>query len=190
MPEDAEVWRALLRAKGLTVSELATHLHTTRQHTHRLLTGRRSADARREDLDRALALGPTMADGRPAYGLAVLDAEGDLDLLPAGDTQPLFVDRELAVRLADQLAELSSGVCVVPVSPEYAWRRLVAFHAAWGSDAEPRRVFLVDDPGLEVPVDSLVGELERGFADTLRLRAAADDPERLREVQALRDRLN
>jgi hypothetical protein len=188
--EDAEVWRALLRAKGLTVSELATQLRTTRQHTHRLLTGRRSAEARREDLDRALALGSTQNDGQPAYAIAVLDADGDLDLLPAGDTQPLFVDRELASRLAAELAPVSSGLCIVPVAPEYAWRRLVAFHAAWGSDAEPRQVFLVDDPGLELPVDSLVDELRHGFAETLRLRAAADDPEHLREIQALRDRLH
>lgn len=190
MPEDADVWRALLRAKGLTVSELATQLRTTRQHTHRLLTGRRSADARREDLDRALALGPSPPNGQPAYALAVLGDDGDLDLLPAGDTQPLFANRDVAVRLADELVGLSAGVCVVPVSPEYAWRRLVAFHAAWGSDAEPRRVFLVDDPGLELPVESLVAELRHGFADTLRLRAAADDPDRLREIQAIRDRLN
>lgn len=190
MPEDADVWRALLRAKGLTVSELATQLRTTRQHTHRLLTGRRSADARREDLDRALALGPSNENGQPAYALAVLEADGDLDLLPAGDTQPLFADRALAAQLAAELARMSSGVCVVPVSPAYAWRRLVAFHAAWGSDAEPRRVFLVDDPELELPLDSLVEELRYGFADTLRLRTAADDPDRLREIDALRDRLH
>jgi transcriptional regulator with XRE-family HTH domain len=189
MPEDAAVWRALLRAKGLTVSELATQLHTTRQHTHRLLTGRRSADARRDDLDRALALGPSV-ETRPAYSIAVLDPNGDLELLPAGDTQPLFADRELAVQIAESLGERYDGVCVVPVSPEYAWRRLVAFHAAWGSDAEPRRVFLVDDPGLEVPVMELVDELERGFAATLRLRTAADDPARLREIGSLRDRLH
>jgi hypothetical protein len=190
MAEEAEVWRALLRAKGLTVSELATQLHTTRQHTHRLLTGRRSADARREDLDRALALGPVELDGQPAYALAVLDSDGDVDLLPAGDTQPLFADRELAARLARQLAPMGSGVCVVPVAPEYAWRRLVAFHAAWGSDAEPRRVFVVDDPELEVPLDAVLEELRQGFAETLRLRAAADDPERLREIRAIRDRLH
>ena len=190
MPEESDVWRALLRAKGVTVSELATQLRATRQHTHRLLTGRRSADARRDDLDRALALGSTPPDGRPAYALAILDADGDLDLLPAGDTQPLFVDRELATRLAAELAPLSSEVCVVPLSPEYAWRRLVAFHAAWGSEAEPRRVFLVDDPGLEVAVDSLVDELRDGFAETLRLRAAAHDPARLHEIRTLRDRLD
>jgi hypothetical protein len=189
MPEDADVWRALLREKGLTVSELATKLHTTRQHTHRLLTGRRSADARRDDLERALALGPDV-EGRPAYAVAVLDMNDELELLPAGDTQPLFADRNLAMQVVDTLAETHEGVCVVPVSPEYAWRRLVAFHAAWGSDAEPRRVFLVDDPELEVPVIELVDELQRGFAATLRLRAAADDPARLREIGALRERLH
>ena len=50
MPEDAEVWRALLRAKGLTVAQLAEDLHTTRQHAHRLLTGKRSADADRKSV--------------------------------------------------------------------------------------------------------------------------------------------
>lgn len=190
MPEEGEVWRALLRARGLTVSELAAQLRTTRQHTHRLLTGRRSADARRDDLDRALALGSTAENGRPAFALAVLEPGGELDLLPAGDTQPLFADRELATRLAGELARMSPDVCVVPVSPEYAWRRLVAFHAAWGIDAEPRRVFLVDDPAVELPVDSVVDELRHGFAETLRLRATADDPEHLREIRALRHRLD
>jgi hypothetical protein len=85
---------------------------------------------------------------------------------------------------------MSSDTCVVPVTPGYAWQRLVAFHAAWGSEAEPRRVFLVDDPGLELPVHSVVDELRDGFAETLRLRAAAADPARLREIRALRDRLH
>ena len=55
MPGEADVWRALLRAKGLTVSELATRLGTTRQHTHRLLSGRRNADARRDELREGFA---------------------------------------------------------------------------------------------------------------------------------------
>src|ERR1700747_2015513 len=118
MPEDADVWQALLRAKGLTVAQLAEDLRTTRQHAHRLLTGKRSADARRDELERALALGarrpdgrPLYAlaphargdereralawgarrpDGRPLYALATLATDGELELLPAGDTQPLF----------------------------------------------------------------------------------------------------
>jgi hypothetical protein len=45
----------LPRAKGLTVSELATRLGTTRQHTHCLLTGRRNADARRDELREGFA---------------------------------------------------------------------------------------------------------------------------------------
>src|SRR5207247_2640258 len=104
MPEDADVWQALLRAKGLTVAELAEDLRTTRQHAHRLLTGTRSADARRDDLDRALALGPRRIEGRPLYALAMLASDGELELLPAGDTQPLFSDRDLAASLADSLA--------------------------------------------------------------------------------------
>ncbi|HXY85516.1 MAG TPA: hypothetical protein VEH52_08530 [Gaiellaceae bacterium] len=191
MPHDADVWQALLRAKGLTVAELAQRLHTTRQHAHRLLTGRRSAETRRDDLDHALALGEAgQPNDRPAYALAVLSRDGQLDLLPAGDAQPLFADRELAVQLADGLAERDNGVCVVPVWPEYAWRRLVAFHAAWGSEAEPRRIFLVDDPTTGIPVEALLRELQGGFADTLRLRGVADDEASLREIAALLERLH
>jgi len=190
MAEDAEVWRALLRARGLTVSELATRLQTTRQHAHRLLTGRRSADARRDDLDRELALGGGEANGRPAYALAVLGPDAQLDLLPAGDAQPLFVYRELAAETAELLADDDPGICVVPVLPEYAWRSLVAFHAAWGSDPDPRQVFLVDDPTEDLPIDEILDELRGGFAETLRLRAAADDPDYLREIEALSERLD
>ena len=88
--------------------------------------------------------------------------------MPAGDTQPLFADRDLATSVANALSEQDPGVCVAPVWSEYAWRSLVAFHAAWGSEAEPRRVFIVDDPSSEGPVDALVAELTEGFADTLR----------------------
>ena len=190
MAEDAEVWRALLRVRGVTVSELATRLQTTRQHAHRLLSGRRSADARRDDLDRELALGAAEANGRPAYALAVLGPDAQLELLPAGDTQPLFIDRELPAEMAELLGDEEPGVCVVPVMPEFAWRSLVAFHAAWGSNAEPRQVFLVDDPIEDLPVDELLDELRGGFSETLRLRAAADDPDYLREIEALSERLD
>src|ERR1051326_5768490 len=185
MPEDAEVWQALLRAKGLTVAQLAEDLRTTRQHAHRLLTGKRSADARRDELDRALALGPRRTEGRPLFALATLAADGELELLPAGDTQPLFSDRELAVDIADSLADRSDGLCVVPVWPEYAWRRTVAFHAAWGSTAEPRNVFRVDEAEFDVPVEAVVDELRGGYAETLRLRAVADDPVRLERIETL-----
>lgn len=191
MPPDSEVWQALLRKKGLTVAELAQRLSTTRQHAHRLLTGRRSADQRREDIDRALALGRDREGGRPAYALAVLsEADGELELLPAGDAQPLFSDRDLATHVASSLAERDGGVCVVPVWPDYAWRRLVSFHAAWGNDPETRRIFLVDDPTAELPVELLLEELRGGFAETLRLRGAADDPAFLREVDGILERLN
>jgi hypothetical protein len=185
MPEDADVWQALLRAKGLTVAELAEDLRTTRQHAHRLLTGKRSADARRDELDRALALGPRRTEGRPLYALAMLAADGELELLPAGDTQPLFSDRELAASVADSLADQNDALCVVPVWPEYAWRRTVAFHAAWGSTAEPRNVFRVDENEFDVPVEAVVDELRGGYADTLRLRSVADDPERLEKIETL-----
>ena len=188
MPRDAEVWRALLRAKGVSVAEVAKSLATTRQHAHRLLTGARSAEARREDLERTLALGSEDESGEgPVYAIAVL-SHGEVALLPAGDTQPLFADRDLATSVANALSEQDPGVCVAPVWPEYAWRSLVAFHAAWGSEAEPRRVFIVDDPSSEGPVDALVAELTEGFADTLRLRGLADDPGRLREVGELLNR--
>jgi len=185
MPEDADVWQALLRAKGLTVAQLAEDLRTTRQHAHRLLTGKRSADARRDELDRALALGPRRTDGRPLYALAELGTDGELELLPAGDTQPLFSDRELAASVVDSLADRNDGLCVVPVWPEYAWRRTVAFHAAWGSTAEPRNVFRVDDAEFDVPVEAVVDELRGGYAETLRLRAVADDPSRLERIETL-----
>jgi transcriptional regulator with XRE-family HTH domain len=185
MPEDADVWQALLRAKGLTVAQLAEDLRTTRQHAHRLLTGKRSADARRDDLDRALALGSRRTQGRPLYALAMLAADGELELLPAGDTEPLFSDRDLAARVADSLADRNDGLCVVPVWPEYAWRRTVAFHAAWGSTAEPRNVFRVDEDAFGVPVEAVVDELRGGYADTLRLRSVADDPERLEKIETL-----
>jgi hypothetical protein len=187
--DDAAVWQALLRAKGLTVAQLAEDLRTTRQHAHRLLTGKRSADARRDELDRALALGPRRSDGRPLYAVAMLARDGELELLPAGDAQPLFADRELATNVAEWLQRLDQGACVVPVWPEYAWRRTVAFHAAWGSTAEPRNVFLVDDPGTEVAPQTLVEELHGGYAETLRLRAAAEDPARLHEIESLLEHL-
>ena len=190
MIEDADVWQALLRAKGLTVAQLAEDLRTTRQHAHRLLTGKRSADARRDELDRALALGPRRSEGRPLYAIATLERDGDLELLPAGDAQPLFADRGVATSVAEWLHKLDGGACVVPVWPEYAWRRTVAFHAAWGSTAEPRNVFLVDDPSVDVPVETLVDELYGGYAETLRLRGVGEDPARLHEVESLLDRVN
>jgi hypothetical protein len=185
MPEDAQVWQALLRAKGLTVAQLAEDLQTTRQHAHRLLTGRRSGDARRDELDRALALGPRRTNGRPLHAVAVLSRDGDLELVPAGDAQPLYADRELAAAVAERLETEHRGVCVVPVWPEYAWRRTVAFHAAWGSTAEPRNVFLADVPAIELSTETLVAELCGGYAETLRLRAVADDPELLAEIAAM-----
>jgi hypothetical protein len=48
----------------------------------------------------------------------------------------------------------------------------------------------VDDPTAEVPVELLLEELRAGFADTLRLRRAAEDPASLREVDGILERLN
>ena len=57
MRAESEVWQALLRRKGLSVTDLAGQLGVTRQHAHRLLAGHRPADSQREELEHALALG-------------------------------------------------------------------------------------------------------------------------------------
>lgn len=191
MPDDSRVWQALLRTKGMTAADLAQAAHMTRQHAHRLLTGKRSADAKRDELDRALALGRGRDDARPVYALAVLGRDDEVELVPAGDVQPLFAGREQAADVAASLESVDETICVVPVWPEYAWRRTVAFHAAWGSAAEPRNVFLVDADiaDADVPLPVVVDELRSGFAETLRLRAAADDPARLHEVDSLLERV-
>ncbi|MDX6402501.1 MAG: hypothetical protein QOF27_3107, partial [Gaiellaceae bacterium] len=57
MRPESQVWQALLKRKGLSVTELAGQLGVTRQHAHRLLTGRRPAESQRDELEHALALG-------------------------------------------------------------------------------------------------------------------------------------
>src|SRR4051812_10559715 len=173
MATEAQVRQALLRVQGRSVAELGADLGVTRQHAHRLLTGRRPADSRESDLDRALALGPRPARGEPVYALATLDDEA-LDLLPAGETQPLFVSRTLANEVASPLQTSHPEVCVVPVWPRYAWRRLVTFHAAWGVPPESKNLFLVDDSDPDLPLGVLLEELRGGFAETLRLRKLGD----------------
>src|SRR5690242_8024026 len=151
MRDEAEVWQALLRRKGLSVTDLASQLGVTRQHAHRLLTGRRPAETQRDELESALALGrPTSS--RPLYGIGELDDNGELDLVPAGDAQPLFADREVATSVAHDLEPASRHVCVLPVWPTYAWRTLVGFHAAWGAEPEPRKVFVVDAKSEDLPL--------------------------------------
>jgi hypothetical protein len=189
MATDADVLHALLHEQGRSVADLAAELGMTRQHAHRLLTGRRNAHVREGDLDRALALGQRPPHGDPAYALATLTEER-LQLVPAGDTLPLFATRELAAAVAGPLQESHRGVCVVPVWPSHAWRHLVAFHAAWGVEAEPRKIFLVDDRDPDLPVDVLLDELRGGFAETLRLRALGDDPTLRAEVERSLDRLH
>src|SRR5262249_57070276 len=105
MREESEVWQALLRRKGLSVTDLAGQLGVTRQHAHRLLTGRRPAETQRDELESAVALGTT-SGGHPLYAIGELDDSGELDVVPAGDAQPLFADRCLAT--------------VVPRAPEAA----------------------------------------------------------------------
>jgi transcriptional regulator with XRE-family HTH domain len=189
MATEAEVRQALLRAQGRSVAELASDLGMTRQHAHRLLTGRRPADNRSADLDRALALGRRPAAGEPVYALGTLDDDA-LDLLPAGETQPLFASRRLATEIAVALQDTNPEVCVVPVWPHYAWRKLVAFHAAWGVPPEPKNLFLVDDGDPELPLGALLEELRAGFAETLRLRALGDDPSLLAQVETAFHRLH
>lgn len=183
MRDDHEVWQALLRRKGLSVTDLAARLGITRQHTHRLLTGRRPAELQREELERALALG-TAGSGRPLFAVGELDDSGELDVVPAGDTQPLFADRDLATDVARQLESVSAHVCVVPLWPEHAWRTLVAFHAAWGAEPEGRKVFVVDAAAdEELSLGAVLTEIRTGLEATLRTRAKAREPALLQEVE-------
>ena len=183
MRRDAEVWQVLLRRKGLSVADLAGRLGVTRQHAHRVLTGRRQAEAQRVELEGALALG-TPSGGRPLYAIGELDNTGELDLVPAGDAQPLFADRDVATGVARELDATSRNVCVLPVWPAYAWRNLVAFHAAWGAEPEPRKLFIVDAEAEEVPLEAVLAEIRAGLEATLTARAQASDPAFLEEVNS------
>src|SRR6185437_13496310 len=162
MRDESDVWQALLKRKGLSVTDLAGHLGVTRQHAHRLLTGRRPAESQR----------------------------GELDLVPAGDAQPLFASRDVATDVARALEPASLHVCVVPVWPGYAWRNLVGFHAAWGAQPEPRKLFIVDNGETEIPIAAIVEEIRSGLDATLRSRAQARDPAYLSEVELRLQRLN
>src|SRR5919198_216216 len=183
MRGESEVWQALLRRKGLSVTDLAGQLGVTRQHAHRLLTGRRPAETQRAELEQSLALG-TPSNGRPLYAIGELDDSGELDLVPAGDAQPLFADRDVATGVARDLDAASHHVCVLPVWPTYAWRNLVAFHAAWGAEPEPRKLFVVDSAADDVPLASILDEIRTGLEATLKARAQAHDPAFLHEVDS------
>jgi transcriptional regulator with XRE-family HTH domain len=183
MRSDAEVWQVLLRRKGLSVTDLAGRLGITRQHAHRLLTGRRQAEAQRVELEGALALG-TPSGGHPLYAIGELDSNGELDLVPAGDAEPLFADRDVATGVAQELEATSQDVCVLPVWPTYAWRNLVAFHAAWGAEPEPRKLFIVDAGADDLPLEAVLAEIRAGLEATLQTRARASDPAFLEEVNS------
>ena len=183
MRRDAEVWQVLLRRKSLSVTDLAGRLGVTRQHAHRLLTGRRQAEAQRVELESALALG-SPSRGQPLYAIGELDNTGQLDLVPAGDAQPLFADRDVATGVARELDATSRNVCVLPVWPAYAWRNLVAFHAAWGAEPEPRKLFVVDAGDEEVALEAVLAEIRAGLEATLKARAQASDPTFLEEVNS------
>jgi transcriptional regulator with XRE-family HTH domain len=188
MRDESDVWQALLRRKGLSVTDLAGKLGVTRQHAHRLLTGRRPAETQRAELEAALALG-TPSAGQPLFAIGELD-DGEIDLVSAGDAQPLFEDRDVAADMARELEAASGDVCVIPVWPAYAWRSLVAFHAAWGAEPEPRKLFVADSVDEEVPLDALLGEIRSGLETTLRSRAQARDVELLGEVESRLQRLH
>ena len=181
MRAESEVWQALLRRKGMSVSDLAGQLGVTRQHAHRLLTGRRPVETQRVELEAALALGAP-ASGRHLYAIGELGDDGELDLVPAGDAQPLFADRDVAIRVARELEATSRHVCVLPVWPPQAWRNLVGFHAAWGAEPEPRKVFVADAEDDELSVEAILGAIRSGLEATLRARALAHDPASLEEV--------
>jgi transcriptional regulator with XRE-family HTH domain len=184
MRDEAEVWQALLRRKGLSVTDLAGQLGVTRQHAHRLLTGRRPAETQRAELEVALALGSSPG-GHPLYAIGELADDGELDLVPAGDAQPLFAHRDVAAQVAQELEASSGAVCVLPVWPAYAWRNLVAFHAAWGAEPEPRKLFVVDEAeDDDLPLEAVVEEIRTGLEATLRARAQAHDPALLGEVDS------
>jgi hypothetical protein len=183
MRDESEVWQALLRRKGLSVTDLAEQLSVTPQDAHRLLTGRRPAETQRTELEGALALG-TPSRALPLYAIGELDERGELDLVPAGDAQPLFADRDLATTVAQHLEGASRDVCVLPVWPAYAWRNLVGFHAAWGAEPEPRKLFIVDAADEELPLEYVVDEITAGLEATLRARARAYDPAFLEEVDS------
>jgi transcriptional regulator with XRE-family HTH domain len=189
MRDESDVWQALLKRKGLSVTDLAGQLGVTRQHAHRLLTGRRPAESQRDELEQALALG-TPTSGNPLYGVGELDDNGELDLVPAGDAQPLFASRDVATDVARALEPASLHVCVLPVWPGYAWRNLVGFHAAWGAQPEPRKLFIVDNGETEIPVAAIVEEIRTGLDATLRSRAQARDPAYLSAVELRLQRLN
>lgn len=182
MRAEAEVWQALLRRKGLSVSDLAGQLGVTSEDANRLLAGGRPAGPQRAELEAALALGTS--NGRhPLYAIGELDA-GELDLVPAGDTQPLFAGRELATGVAQDLEPASRHVCVLPVWPTHAWQNLVRFHAAWGAEPEPRKVFVVDAEDVDLPLDAVLEEIRGGLEATLRARALAHDALFLEEVNS------
>jgi transcriptional regulator with XRE-family HTH domain len=184
MRDEADVWQALLRRKGLSVTDLAGQLGVTRQHAHRLLTGRRPVETQRAELEGALALG-TPSGRQPLYAIGELDDNGELDVVPAGDGQPLFADRDVATGVARELEAASRHVCVLPVWPAYAWRNLVGFHAAWGAEPEPRKLFVVDGAADdELPLETVLEEIRAGLEATLQARAQAHDPAFLDEVDS------
>jgi len=173
-----------MRRKGLAVSDLAEQLGITRQHAHRLLTGRRPAESQRDEIEAALALG-SLGSARPLFAVGELDDSDELELVPAGDTQPLFARRDTAARVARELENVSTYVCVVPVRPAHAWRSLVAFHAAWGAEPEVRKVFVVDDAATDdVSEPAVLRQIRAGLEATLRSRAKAREPAFLQEIEA------
>jgi len=97
MRDESEVWQALLKRKGLSVTDLAGQLGVTRQHAHRLLTGRRPAESQRDELEQALALG-TPISGNPLYGIGELDDNGETEIPVAAIVEEIRTGLDATLR--------------------------------------------------------------------------------------------
>src|SRR5512133_3935124 len=91
-------------------------------------TGRRTPNARNSNMRSPSG---RRLPGNPLFAAGELDDNGELDVVPAGDAQPLFASREVATDDARALEPASLHVCVLPIWPAYGWQNLVGFHAAW-----------------------------------------------------------
>src|SRR5207302_10965988 len=90
----------------------------------------------------------------------------------------------MAARVGEGVGTAPARVRALPVWPVYAWRNRVGFHAAWVAEPEPRKVFLVDAAGDELPPEAIIEEIRARLEATLRTRAQAHDPALLAEVDS------
>jgi len=164
-----ELVRLLLRIKRMSVEELADALELSLVDAEGVAEGRTDL-ARRSEVDRVLALGAN-GHAHPFYAVALTSGAG-VELLTAGGTQPLFADPANADRVGARLKRVADEVVVVPVVPDFAWRRFVAAEAAEGREAEPKSLFLADQAEIELERDEILHELGEAMAGELRLRVA------------------